>query len=284
MCLAWCQYNGFGGSQIQSGGGNFPSPSQGMMNQFGGGGGSGSGAAKKRDPQSLTRLTIKQCNEAVEINGKYHVDDRQIQQVNLLANVLTVQIKETHVELSVEDGTGTILVRMYLDNMESEQVAAIREGEYQVIIGTIKKTNNVISFVAYSIVPVQDHNMITMHLLDTILTHQRATLGPAKSGGGAAAAAAPGGYAKQEGVVAQPQYGASVPAPAGGASLRDQVLHLFQHGAGSENEVGCSVQYVVDNLPGVTMQQVREVVDQLSNVGFLLYSTIDEDHYKTTSS
>jgi replication factor A2 len=283
--LVAVQFEAFGGSQVQPGGGNFASPSQGTMNQYGAGG-SGGGAAKKRDPQSLRRVTVKQLTEAQEIAGKYHIDNgaTQLQQVALVANVLTMTMKETNIELTVEDGTGTIQVRMYLDGNESESsaLAQIKEGEYRYIVGTLKKIGGALCVVAFTLSLVEDHNVVTMHLLDTILNHQRAVGAPKREGGAAAA----NGYAKQEHVGMQVDHVGNGHS-SGAGSVRDQVLYEFQHGAGSDTDTGCSIGNVMAQLskrmPALSFAEVQDAVAQLSNDGHL-YSTVDEDHYKTTSS
>lgn len=262
------------------------------MNQYGGAGGSGSGVAKKRDPQSLTRLTIKQCNEAVEAGGKYIVDGRPIQQVHLIANVLTVSFKETNVELSVEDGSGTITVRLYLDGNEGDSLQSIKEGEYRMIVGTLKKIGGSLCVIAFTLAPIEDHNMLTMHLLDTILTHQRTTLGPASS---AMKQQNGGGFAKQENGAPggmQVDYsnggmmnggGVGSSNGVGGSSLKEQVLWYFAHGEGSESDAGCSISKVASQLSSYTHLQIQEAVVQLSDDGHI-YSTIDDEHFKTTTS
>lgn len=48
-----------------------------------------------------------------------------------------------------------------------------------------------------------------------------------------------------------------------------------------QSEHGVKVETVVEQLPGRSEQQVRQVIDFLSAEGHI-YSTIDDDHYRTT--
>ena len=65
-------------------------------------------------------------------------------------------------------------------------------------------------------------------------------------------------------------------------SLPDQVLESFKS-YGENSETGCTVEQCVMamRMQGATMESVRPVIDSLVNEG-LLYSTIDDDHLKST--
>jgi replication factor A2 len=147
--------------------------------------------------------------------------------------------------------------------------------------------------VAFILSPIEDHNALTMHLLDVILTHQKATLGPAKGVNGAPAGIKSSQGQKAEGEQYSNGNGYSAAAAGGqqqqqqqsnaGGSIREQVLHAFQHGPGADSDSGCSTDGVAKQLPHLTFGQVSEAVTQLSNEGHL-YSTVDEEHYKTTAA
>jgi replication factor A2 len=69
--------------------------------------------------------------------------------------------------------------------------------------------------------------------------------------------------------------------PAAGGSANNQVFAIF-NGPQGHGESGVRVDDVVTQLNGrFTEAQVRESVEHLVNEGHL-YSTIDDDHFKST--
>jgi len=286
-------YDGFSSSQMNGGGGHFASPSQNTMAQYGGGAGSGGkGAGVKRDPQTLVPVTVKQILECQDIGGKFHIDGRAVSQVVVRANVLSFAQSETHSSIQVEDGTGTVTVKMYSDSQA--EAPQLKEGEYRSFVGKLVRVGGTPGMTAFAALPVEDSNQLTVHLLDVILAHKKATGARKVEPGAAAAAQQPGMRA------GQPAYGAAaaaggfkaeygggeVPMQMGGnlseMSVRDQVLHAFATGPDAGSDGGCSVQSVVSALSHLSFGQVQEAIQQLSNDGHL-YSTIDEEHYKTTT-
>ena len=258
-------------------------------------------------------LTIKQILEAVDEqgNGKFFIDGRQVQQMSLMANVLSVQPRETHLALEVEDGSGQISVKLFTDNDEAAPV--ISEGAYRKIVGQIKRMGGSTVVSAFVVAEVADLNELTMHSLSAILASKRARFGPIKEGmngaaaasfnGGAArpassaAAAAAGGQQQnmkfEQGIQGgqqqyqqqQPQHGynaagmSDMPAglPSTGDAIRDQVLAAFATGPDAHTDGGCSTQSVAQHLSHLSFIQVQEAIAALSNDGHL-YSTVDEEH------
>ena len=73
-------------------------------------------------------------------------------------------------------------------------------------------------------------------------------------------------------------------APAGGAAdIQGLVLTYFQT-EGEKNDMGCTVAAAAEALQqnGASFDQVKQIVDTLVADGHL-YSTIDDDHYKSTA-
>ena len=291
---------------MNGGGGHFASPSQGTMAQYGGAGGSGGAGGKnagaKRDPQTLVPVTVKQILDCTDLGGKFQIDGRVVSQVVVRANVLSFSQSETHTSIQVEDGSGTITVKMYSDNQQ--EMPQLREGEYRSFVGKLVRVGGgggggAAGMTAFAALPVEDSNALTVHMLDVILAHKKATgarkveAAGAGAGGAAAAAAAggarPGAYGAAAAGGFKAEYGGGeVPMQMGGGggdmSVREQVLHAFATGPDAGTDGGCSVSSVASSLAqlGLSYAQVQEAIQQLSNDGHL-YSTIDEEHYKTTS-
>ncbi len=149
--------------------------------------------------------------------------------------------------------------------------------------------------------PVPDGNRMTQHLLDAMHTHALITRGPLAPPGGAAGA---GGHMAGSGALgggAAAGYGGggrggAVAAVSGGGgggaaaanrpaeAASERVLAAFEALAAGAGEEGASVRAVVAHLGhSLSEAHVRDLVAALTTEGWL-YSTVDEDHYRTTSS
>ena len=65
--------------------------------------------------------------------------------------------------------------------------------------------------------------------------------------------------------------------------MRDAVLAAFSSGPDAATDFGCSLALVAAALPTLSLAQVQNATAELANDGWL-YSTIDEEHFKTIYS
>lgn len=303
-----------GGAQFAdyNAGGGFGGGAQFNAGQFDGGAGASQGGgfmqvdnstpdgkAKggDRNRQSLIPTTIKQLKNAPSAAGGdagFSLDGRDLHQVTIVGLIVNADEQATNLQYTIDDGTDTILVKMWVDQDSDESFAERRaqwkEGVYVRVIGQLRSFNNTKNLVAYSIQPVTDFNEYTFHFIEVVHTHLRHTKG-APPAAGAAAAAAPAFNG------ANPAYtgAAGFTAPMGGAApasyampqqssgLDELVLQFFRT-KGEGIEAGCTVAEAAQALSanGATIDQVRSLVNSLVEDGHL-YSTIDDEHYKSTS-
>lgn len=66
----------------------------------------------------------------------------------------------------------------------------------------------------------------------------------------------------------------------GFTAIQQQILQVFKSG-GADDETGLSVDAVFAALSGVPQGDIRESLSFLSDEGHL-YTTIDENHFKST--
>ena len=130
---------------------------------------------------------------------------------------------------------------------------------------------------AYDMKPVEDFNQVTHHYLEAIYVHAKATNKIAAP----AAAAAP--RSSMEGFLpktAGQSAAGGDDAGDGVTSLQKRVLDYYTENGTSDE--GCAIANVAGGL-GLDMGLVKNAVDALSSEGFL-YSTIDDDHHKSTAA
>ena len=230
-------------------------------------------------------VTIKQLKNAPAMTSGeqgFTLDGRDLYQVTIVGLIMNADEQATNLQYTIDDGTDTIMVKMWVDADADDQFAEKRaqwkEGVIVRVIGTLRSFNNAKSLVAYSIQPVTDKNEYTFHFIEVVHTHLRHTKGPPPT----AAAAAGGAYGAPSamGAGALPGMAAPYGAPVQQAAPPNSELILkFFQTKGESSDAGCTVADAANALSsnGMGIEQVRAVVNELVEEGHL-YSTIDDDH------
>lgn len=262
-------------------GGYTNSPSAGGTPSFSQGGSQGRGGGQ-RPERFLTPVTVKQLLEAPSHDNKFQVDGVAVSQVTLVGVVLSVDKQNTNVSYMFDDGTAKLSVREYLDSDNADQAQTVRENTYVRVTGNIRTFNETRAVAAFSIEPITQFDEVTFHFLDVVATHLRNTRGRGGMIGGGSTAAMD---------LSTPVKGASLSADGGvagmdtqgsafGGDVQTQVMAVFNKGA--MNDQGTSIQEVCRQLPSISPQDIRKAIEALSEEGHL-YSTIDEEHFQSTS-
>jgi replication factor A2 len=155
--LSGNDYNNGGG-----GGGDFGSP-----------GGTPSGDNNQRrkatDEQTLVPVTIKMLIEASK-NNKILLDGREPYQVKLVAAITSVTKGSTSYNYVIEDGTGGIEVKEWVDesNVTISRVReeAAVEHQYVRIIGKLEEYDGKAQVVAHMVRKLSSGNELTHHFLE----------------------------------------------------------------------------------------------------------------------
>ena len=149
-------YGGGGGGYSGGGGGGFNS---------GGGGGSGGGGTRARksyDEQTLIPVTARmvfgaQSTSNAEGTGSLALPDgRELHHVKLIGAVRSVEDFSTNVTYGIEDGTGLVDVKQWLDDNDCTAVAEMRqeclqENIYVKVIGQIKDYDGKKTLIAHTV-------------------------------------------------------------------------------------------------------------------------------------
>jgi len=247
--------------------------------------GSPSGKAN-RNEKGIHPVTIKQMQAAnAEQEGEsLRVDGKDATQVTFIGQIMSKTEMATNTNFVIDDGTGSISVKQWTDTEETDYMLGLKqslqEGIYVRIVGQLRAYEGEHNITGFSIRPVTDMNEITYHLLDACHTHLYNTRGPPQEGVNKPvqqrqAFNAPAPSSMGGGPFAAP----SNPITSGG-SVNDRVLAAFTDLQATSDQ-GTNVEVVAQRL-NLNLHEVRKAVDALALDGHL-YSTIDEDHYATTS-
>jgi len=241
---------------------------------------------RARGEQTLLPVTIKQINDAMATDDNVQIDGRDVTQVSIVCTVLSIESQALCNNYTVEDGTGQIDVRWWTDaengDVHADKRSLISEMTYVRVVGKIRIFQNAKQITAFDVRPVKDFNEVTYHMIHSIQTHLRHTTQSA------AGDATSGGFNNQAfGYGAAPAQSAPAAGGLQGADsefteIQKLVLNIIeQRGSG---EAGCEFGDVKSELGArFNESQLRESIEFLSSEGHL-YSTIDEDHFKATSS
>ena len=275
-----------------TGGGGSGGGGGGYTNNFGGGGGTQDSTEKKArknyDEQTLIPCTISMIKKAQTDSsggdGTVVLEDgRPLHMVTVVGAVRSVDAQSTSIQYVIEDGTGSIDVKQWVDDNDSEVVSeekrrAAQDNIYVKVTGSVKDYEDKKMFLANSVRKLGSGNELTHHLLDVMYSGEKfkradSIVPPVmvnnsmgfnnnnnnnnnNSGGQAA-----GGFNQ-----------------GGGDDTRSQVMNVMQR-LNNDGEEGTSVQQCIAELPGLSEADVRSVINLLSEEGSL-YSTTDENHFK----
>ncbi|PPQ87992.1 hypothetical protein CVT25_001071 [Psilocybe cyanescens] len=169
--------------------------SQYESNHYGSGGGylqggspfsqSGSPGGTKRTEasNSLRPFTLSQLIKATQAHtdAEWRIDDIEIGQATVVGQVVSVQKQTTNFVYMVDDGTGKMEARHWVDNSnedESTKFGEIAEGRYVRVTGGIKSFGKKRYLNATHIREIQDPHEIYFHILEAITVNLIMERGP----------------------------------------------------------------------------------------------------------
>lgn len=229
----------------------------------------------------LIPTTIKMVLEAIATDDGEHltIDGRDVNQVRLVGNIMRIDRRETKTVYAIEDGTGAIEVTLWL-NQGDEELATLSERRekmvprsYVMAVGQPKHFDGRITLSAYSLRPIENFNEITHHFLETIYVHARAQKDLASP---------PAWHPPNQ--PAGTSTTMDVDNDSGLTAIQRKVLDYYtENGTGDE---GLNIEFVIQqcsHLFNFTAIDVKNAVNVLTSEGHL-YSTLDDDHHKSTDS
>mmetsp|Transcript_9039 Transcript_9039/g.15098 ORF Transcript_9039/g.15098 Transcript_9039/m.15098 type:complete len:281 (+) Transcript_9039:176-1018(+) len=243
------------------------------------------GPRKSYDEQTLIPITAKMIISATSTSSQEGTgvlalpDGRSLHHVKLVGAVRTVENMSTNVSYEIEDGTGLIEVKQWMDDNDCSAVQemkeqAAKENQYLRVIGQIKDYDGKKSLVAHSIRKITDGNELTHHFLEVVYSAEKYARAERIGGMAAPVSMATNNHASTPLAAASSGGGGG-----GGDGLKDQVLNYIKV-EGEALEVGAPVGKLVQMLSGSYGEsQVRAAIEDLASEGHI-YSTINEDNYK----
>ncbi|XP_059195753.1 replication protein A 32 kDa subunit [Centropristis striata] len=227
--------------------------------------------------------TVSQLMSASQADEAFRVGDVEVAQVTIVGIIRSTDKSMTNIQYKVDDMTGAPMdVKQWVDTEDpGVDSAVLPPGTYVKVSGNLRSFQNHRSVVAFSVRPLEDMNEITSHMLEVVQAHMALSKPNTMSGAG-------GGMSSNITSMSKPGLtntggsyaGAMDMANNGLSGNQNQVLSLIR---GCPDPQGISIYDVKQRLGTMSMAIIKQAVDFLSNEGHI-FSTIDEDHYKSTDS
>jgi len=269
-----------GGETSSVGGGYTQSP-----------GGFGSPALSQGgEKKARTRATqiipcaVSQLMSASQADESFKVGEVEVSQVTIVGIIRSTDKSMTNIQYKVDDMTGAPMdVKQWVDTEDpSMDSTVLPPGTYVKVSGNLRSFQNHRSVVAFSVRPLEDMNEITSHMLEVVHAHM--ALGRSHKLQTACNVTPPRGHVPES----KPGYGADAVTAInnlanstvfnGLSANQNQVLCLIRS---CPDQQGISIQDLKQRLSGISLNVIKQAVEFLSNEGHI-FSTIDEDHYKST--
>ena len=223
----------------------------------GGGGGDGGGGfasgsqnspnnrpRKAYDEQTLIPVTTRMVlnsQPAISGDGSFQLaDGRELHQVKLIGAVRTADKQSTAVTYSIEDGTGIIDVKEFVNDelpaMVQAREEATQDHVYVCVIGQVKDYDNKKSIIGNSVRKIESMNQFTHHMLEVAYSAEKykkadQIVGAPQGGFGAPAGVGFGGG--PVGKNAMGGMGMAAPAAGGANELQQTVLQFVREHGGT---------------------------------------------------
>ncbi|KAI1492372.1 putative replication factor-a protein [Biscogniauxia mediterranea] len=244
---------------------------------FVGGSQGGSQTARPINDESLRPVTIKQLIDAEQAFGDapFRIDGVEIKQVTLVGMVRQISPQTTNITYRLDDGTGIIEVKQWLDADKQDDGSrrTFREEEYVRVWGRLKSFSNKRHVGAHVIKPVADINEVNYHMLESTYVHLFFTKGdPAVAG----AAAGGGGAGNEDSMFVDGGYGANPEDKTRGYSAKAKKMYNYLNNS-TENNEGTNM-HIIARDTGMSIQDVMAAAEELLGHGSI-YTTLDDETF-----
>ncbi|KAI0844491.1 replication protein A, subunit RPA32 [Daldinia vernicosa] len=238
---------------------------------FFGGSQSGSQAANAVSEDSLRPVTVKQIIDAEQSfnrENSFRIDGADVSQVTFVGMVRQISPQTTNITYRLDDGTGIIEVKQWLDADRQDDAAhnPFHEEQYVRVWGRLRSFGNKRHVGVHVIKPVTDFNEVNYHLLEATYVHLFFTRGALGGGGGGDGNAAEDDSMFVENNDAMFLQGASVKA-------RKMYQYLNQSKSGEGTNM-----HVIAKETGMTIQDVMAAAEELLGHG-KIYTTLDDETF-----
>jgi len=167
-------YQPYGGyNQDFNGGGGGDYNTSGGFDSNGG----GSQGTRTQTKNSLTPVTIKQINDSKPViqDGEFVVHNLELNLVSFIGVIRQVTDNTSNLQIQMEDGTGSIELRKWIDDNASDDSSSfLTNGKYVYVTGSVKEFGGKKNIQHTTFREITDYNEVLYHHLSAIDCHLKA--------------------------------------------------------------------------------------------------------------
>jgi len=238
---------------------------------------------KKGGPQRAHNVIPVNIGDILNApDEKLKIEDTEVHMVTFVGTVENIESKQTNISYSVRDDTGTIEVVQWIEG-EGNAVSSIQvvENTFCRVIGSVRQSQDKRHIMAFRVAPVTNVNEITSHLLETQYIKLKMRQLKSKMGqpfnNNSVSSNSMGG--SMSGPLASTGFSSS--GITGLTSFQTMVYSIIQ---ATLVETGIEKSQIYSAVKGkMASRDVDAALEFLCSEGHI-YSTIDEDHFKSTDS
>uniref|UniRef100_A0A0L0NRK2 Replication protein A C-terminal domain-containing protein n=1 Tax=Candidozyma auris TaxID=498019 RepID=A0A0L0NRK2_CANAR len=228
---------------------------------------------RQQTRSSLSPVTIKEINEATQPvpDGEFMIHNVALNMVSFIGIIRKVDNNSSAVTITIEDGTGSMEVRKWIDEKvstaaeEAEKFQAL-ENKYVYVTGGLKEFNLKKSIQHANIREITDHNEVAYHMLYAISNYLEAqgilNKAPKKEENGL--------FVKDNDL-----------STSGGTDVTRRIEKVIDDNTGSMQE-GVPISWISETL-GLPIDVVRDQCQHLSEQG-KIYQGYDEGSFLSVNA
>ncbi|KAI0461594.1 hypothetical protein LJB42_000893 [Komagataella kurtzmanii] len=223
--------------------------------------GDGQGSqGKTQQRNTIKPVTIKQINDSKTIisDGEFVVNGVELNMVSFVGIIRNVNDNTSSLTVTIEDGTGSLDVRKWVDEGSDPSENNYPLGQYVYVTGLLKEFNEKKSLQQATINPIEDYNQVTYHYLSAIKVHVEANQQGSHQQGNSL-------FVSQN---ADDHTNSNDPS---------EKVYRFIHDNTPSMVEGVPIQYIAQSL-SLTDNEVINYCNQLSDVG-KIYNGNDDSSY-----
>lgn len=248
-----------------------------------------SSSSKNRDSQPLLPLTVKQISEAlqsIDDKANFFIDGVDVNNVTLVGLVFNKTERVTDVAFVIDDGTGRIdCIKWNSEAVDNKEMERILNGMYVRVHGHLKGFQGKKQLVVFSVRPLDDYNEIAYHFVECMYVHNYNTKIRKLQGVGPTHSMTNTAFGASRGYQSAPPNQYSGAGHTGMDALKEidqMVIDYLQQPQCLSREKGVPINEISQRL-NMSAEKVTISIKSLEDDG-LVYSTIDDYHYKSTGN
>ncbi|XP_068241531.1 replication protein A 32 kDa subunit-B [Palaemon carinicauda] len=249
----------------------------------------GQSEKKARRSQNLIPVTLKSVLDSTEETLK--VSNTEVHMLSVVGLIKAVDVTSTKITYTVDDTTALMDAVQWVENDQDTKDTfskPLMEMTYCQIFGSVRTQAGKKYIMIFRIMPVEDPNVITTHMLEVIHSFLKLQQIETMPAGGMAGNTTGNTGGMDNSLIGTTGFdgGSNTGMGSGGFSgmhgLNASQNMVFQVLRQCTDESGVERDVIVQQLAGkLNRAQISQVLDFLSSEGHI-YTTIDEDHFKTT--